>query len=72
MPQNLTTWDLPALLHIREKGVLRIFIALKKSVALARFEPATFGPCDDQGDPNLVTIRYHFLILFDVKLQELT
>jgi hypothetical protein len=45
MPQNLTTWDLPALLHIREKGVLRIFIALKKSVALAGFEPATFGPC---------------------------
>jgi hypothetical protein len=29
MPQNLTTWDLPALLLIREEGVLRIFIALK-------------------------------------------
>jgi hypothetical protein len=26
---NLTTWDLPALLPIREEGVLRIFIALK-------------------------------------------
>jgi hypothetical protein len=34
MPQNLTTWDLPALLSIREEGVLRIFIG---------FEPATFG-----------------------------
>jgi hypothetical protein len=34
--------DLPALLPIRE-GVLRIFIALKKSIALAGFEPAIFG-----------------------------
>jgi hypothetical protein len=28
MPQNLRTW-VPALLPIREEGVLRIFIALK-------------------------------------------
>jgi hypothetical protein len=26
---SFTTWDLPALLPIREEGVLRIFIALK-------------------------------------------
>jgi hypothetical protein len=31
------TWDLPALLPIREEGVLLIFIALKKSIALAGF-----------------------------------
>jgi hypothetical protein len=31
------------LLPIREKGVLRIFIALKKSIALAGFQPATLG-----------------------------
>jgi hypothetical protein len=28
---------------IREEGVLRIFIALKKYIALGGFEPATFG-----------------------------
>jgi hypothetical protein len=33
----------PSLLPIREEGVLRIFIALKKSIALAGFEPANFG-----------------------------
>jgi hypothetical protein len=43
MPQNLTTWDLPDLLPIRKEGVLRIFIALKKSIALAWFEHPTFG-----------------------------
>jgi hypothetical protein len=37
------TWDLPALLPIQEEGVLRIFTALKKSIALAGFEPTTFG-----------------------------
>jgi hypothetical protein len=37
------TWDFPALLPIREEGVLRIFIALKKSMALSGFEPANFG-----------------------------
>jgi hypothetical protein len=36
------TWDLPALLAIQEEGVLRIFITLKKSIALAGFELATF------------------------------
>jgi hypothetical protein len=29
MPFNLTTWDFPALLPIREEGVLRIFMAFK-------------------------------------------
>jgi hypothetical protein len=43
MPQNLTTWDLPALLPIREEGVLRIFIALKNPSPWPCFEPATFG-----------------------------
>jgi hypothetical protein len=43
MPENLTTWDLPALLSIREEGVLRIFIALKNPSSLPGFEPATFG-----------------------------
>jgi hypothetical protein len=32
-----------ALLPTREEGVLRIFIAVKKSIALAGFEPVTFG-----------------------------
>jgi hypothetical protein len=38
-----STWDLPALLPIREKGVLRIFIALKNPSPWPGFEPATFG-----------------------------
>jgi hypothetical protein len=42
MPQNLTTWDLPALLSIREEGVLRIFIALKNPSPWPGFKPATF------------------------------
>jgi hypothetical protein len=29
MPSNLMTWDLPALLPIRDEGVQQIFIALK-------------------------------------------
>jgi hypothetical protein len=29
MQYNFTTWDLPALLPIREEGVLRIFVAHK-------------------------------------------
>jgi hypothetical protein len=33
----------PALLPIRKEGVLQIFIALKKSIALSGFEPATYG-----------------------------
>jgi hypothetical protein len=37
------TWDLPALLSILEEDVLRIFIALKKYIALAGFETANFG-----------------------------
>jgi hypothetical protein len=36
------TWDLPALIPIRPVGVLRILSPLK-SIALAGFEPATFG-----------------------------
>jgi hypothetical protein len=36
----------PAILPIRKEGVLRIVIALKKSIALAGFEPATFGSSD--------------------------
>jgi hypothetical protein len=43
MPYNLTTWDIPALLPIREEGVLQIFIALKNPSPLPGFEPATFG-----------------------------
>jgi hypothetical protein len=31
------TWDIPALLPIREEGVLRICIAFKKSITLAGF-----------------------------------
>jgi hypothetical protein len=37
------TWDLPALLPIREEGVLRIFIALKNPSPWPGFEPTTFG-----------------------------
>jgi hypothetical protein len=37
------TYDLPALLPIREEGVLRIFIALKNPSPWPAFEPATFG-----------------------------
>jgi hypothetical protein len=40
------TWDLPALLPIREEGVLRIFIALKNPSSWPGFEPATFGSSD--------------------------
>jgi hypothetical protein len=43
MPQNLATWDHPALLPIREEGVLRIFIALKNPSPWSGFETATFG-----------------------------
>jgi hypothetical protein len=43
MPWNLTTWDLPALLPIREEGVLRIFNALKNQSPWRGFEPASFG-----------------------------
>jgi hypothetical protein len=43
MPYNLTTCDLPALLPIREEGVLRIFIALKNPSPWPGFEPANFG-----------------------------
>jgi hypothetical protein len=35
--KSFTAWDLPALLPIREEGVLRIFIALKKFIASAGF-----------------------------------
>jgi hypothetical protein len=38
---HLTTWDLPALLPIREEGVLGIFIALKNPLPWPGFEPAT-------------------------------
>jgi hypothetical protein len=37
------TRDLPALLPIREEGVLRIFIALKNPPPWSGFEGATFG-----------------------------
>jgi hypothetical protein len=37
------TWDRPALLPIREEGVLRIFIGLKNPSPRLDFEPATFG-----------------------------
>jgi hypothetical protein len=37
------TWDLPALLPIREEGVLRIFITLKNPSPWLDFEAATFG-----------------------------
>jgi hypothetical protein len=43
MPLNLKTWDLPALLPIREEGVLRIFIALKNPSPWLGSNPATFG-----------------------------
>jgi hypothetical protein len=43
MPQNRTTWDLPALLPIQEEGVLRIFIALKNPSPWQGFELATFA-----------------------------
>jgi hypothetical protein len=40
---SFTTWDLPALLFIRDEGVLRIFIALKNPSPCPGFETATFG-----------------------------
>jgi hypothetical protein len=46
MLQNLTTWDLPALLPIREEGVLRIFIALKNPSPWPGFEPETLVSSD--------------------------
>jgi hypothetical protein len=43
MPKNLTTWDLPALLPIREEDVLLMFISLKNPSPWPGFEPAAFG-----------------------------
>jgi hypothetical protein len=44
MPYNLTTWDHPALLPIREEGVLRIFIALKIHRLGWVLNPQPLGP----------------------------
>jgi hypothetical protein len=44
MLQHLTAWDLPALLPIREEGVLRIFIALKNPSTWPGSNPQTSGP----------------------------
>jgi hypothetical protein len=41
---NLTAWDLPALLIIREEGVLRIFIALKNHRLGRVLNPQHLGP----------------------------
>jgi hypothetical protein len=41
--KNLTTWDLPALLPIREEGVLRIFIALKNPSPFPGSNPQPLG-----------------------------
>jgi hypothetical protein len=38
------TWDLPALLPIREEGVLLIFIALKIHLLRRVLNPQTLGP----------------------------
>jgi hypothetical protein len=43
VPYNLTTWDLPALLPIREEGVLRIFIALKNPSLWPGSNPQPLG-----------------------------
>jgi hypothetical protein len=43
-PLNLTTWDLPALLPVREEGVLRIFIALKNPPPWPGSNPQPLGP----------------------------
>jgi hypothetical protein len=37
------TWDLPALLPIREEGVLQVFIDFKNQFPRLGFEPTTFG-----------------------------
>jgi hypothetical protein len=66
MPQNLTTWDLLALLPIQEEGVLRIFIALKESIALTGFEPATFGSSDNH--TNHYTTKATWLGCYKIKL----
>jgi hypothetical protein len=42
--QDLTTWEIPALLPIREEGVLRIFIALKNPLPLPGSNPQPLGP----------------------------
>jgi hypothetical protein len=42
------TWNLPALLLIREEGVLLIFIALKNMSPWPGFEPAIFGSSGQQ------------------------
>jgi hypothetical protein len=54
MPYNLTTWDLTALLPIREEGVLRIFIALKNPLPWPGFEPSNFG-CSGQHTNHYTT-----------------
>jgi hypothetical protein len=48
--------------HLKE-GVLRIFIALKKSIALAKFEPVTFGSSGKHNNHYTTkVIRFHILL----------
>jgi hypothetical protein len=53
--------DLPALLPIREEGVLRIFIALKNPSPWPGFEPAIFG---SSGQATTPPRRPSFLYMY--------
>jgi hypothetical protein len=68
MPYNLTTWDFPALLPIREEGVLRIFIALKIPSPWPGFESATFGSSGQH--TNHYTIKATIRKYKDTKCKE--
>jgi hypothetical protein len=68
MPKNLTTWGLPALLPIREEGVLRIFIALKNPSPWPVFEPATFWSSGQHTNHYTTKATY---LLSDTKNQKL-
>jgi hypothetical protein len=57
------TWDLPALLPIREEGALRIFIALKNSLPWPGFEPATFGSSGQQTNHYTTMASFKIVII---------
>jgi hypothetical protein len=76
MPWNLTTWGLPALLPIREEGVLRIFIALKIHRLGRVLNPQTLGPVAStltitppRRPPVIISVWVYFAVLPNVVVE---
>jgi hypothetical protein len=55
------TWDLTALLPIREEGVLRVSIALKNPSPWPGFKPATFGSSGQHTNHYTTKATYSYL-----------